>query len=98
MEPAVAIELVGHSKILSDANVQVDTIIGDDDCTTIARLRSHLGRNIEKLSDINHVQKGLRGHLTTLETRHKKMTQMVTAYFLKMFSMHWHATKMTQKV
>lgn len=38
----------------------VGSIVGDEDTTTIARLRANVNKNIKKLSDANHVKKTFR--------------------------------------
>ena len=54
MEPAGAVAI---AKDLQTKGVKVSHLIGDDDATTIAHLRSQVNASIAKSSDFNHVKK-----------------------------------------
>ena len=82
MEPDVAVEIV--KKIENSAPVGV--IIMDDDCATMAKLRSVLDHPVEKWSDLNHTSKHLTNALYLLQKKHKPLTTRVIKYFQKCFS------------
>lgn len=52
----------------------VGFIVGDEDSTTIARLRANVNKNIKKLSDANHVKKLLGNSLYSIKKNHKTLT------------------------
>lgn len=56
MEPDVGAQLV---KEVEKENIRVGTLIMDDDCTTMARIRKELSHEVEKWSDQNHTVKHL---------------------------------------
>lgn len=46
-------------KDVNEGSVHVKAIVGDEDSTTISRLRTNIDTNIGKISDANHVKKNL---------------------------------------
>lgn len=46
-------------KDVNEGSVHVKAIVGDEDSTTISRLRTNIGTNIGKISDANNVKKNL---------------------------------------
>lgn len=60
-------------EMIKDVNeiVRVGTIIGDDDCTTIARARAEVDQSLKKCSDKNHVRKSVSNDLYKLREKHK---------------------------
>ena len=66
MEADVAGEIV--KRLEEDGKVKVGVLVMDEDSTTIARIRSELSRDIEKYSDIMHMQK-LQGTLYELHAK-----------------------------
>lgn len=63
--------------------VYTSTIIGDDDVTTMSRLRQDVDPNIEKRSDRNHIKKNIANHLYMLQSSHKSLTTKVIRYIQK---------------
>ena len=71
MEPSVAVEL---AKSVETLDTSLDTIIMDDDTTSIALLRKEFNPNIKKWSDLNHAKKSLTNALFKLSNKHKVLT------------------------
>ena len=85
MEADVAAELV--QRIENTADVQVRTLVMDDDSATISRIRGELKHDITKWSDIMHVKKHLKSSLYKLQTRHRILTSDVISYLIdKLFT------------
>ena len=57
MEADMAVEVICKNNNLVKANCRVDTIIGDDDSSSIAALRRLSPYTITKWSDFNHIAK-----------------------------------------
>ena len=92
MESAVAGEIV--QRLEAGGEVKLRTLVMDDDSTTIARIRSELGRDVEKWSDVLHVKRHLQGALYKLQARHKALTTETIRYLLdKCFSYAVHQNK-----
>ncbi|XP_046406334.1 uncharacterized protein LOC124171235 [Ischnura elegans] len=85
MEADLALELVAQSTPLKAANVKVGTVVGDDDSSTAAKLRSEVG-DVKKVSDINHAKKNLGNSLYSLRSNHRSLTPMVIKYLQRCFS------------
>lgn len=83
MESAIAIKMI---ETLAEKNLNVKTIIMDDDSTTISRARKEIDPNITKLTDKNHVMKNITSSLYTLKPKHKQMTRPVIDYVKKSIS------------
>ena len=88
MEPDIAVQL---AKEASDSQVRFATVIGDDDCSTIKKLREEVDSSIVKWSDITHAKRTV-GHLYfkddlyAIKKSHKKLTANVIKYFEKQFA------------
>ncbi|VDI03770.1 Hypothetical predicted protein [Mytilus galloprovincialis] len=54
MEPDMVVDMVKESR---SKGANITAIIGDEDTTTIARLRAKVDPTIVKLSDSNHIEK-----------------------------------------
>jgi len=83
MEPYVGGELV---KEIETHNIDVGTIIMNDDCTTMSRIRKELSHNVEKWSDQNHTVKHLGNSLYALQKKHKQLSTMVIKHVQKCFN------------
>ncbi|XP_046563466.1 uncharacterized protein LOC124272337 [Haliotis rubra] len=83
MEPDMVSEMVVKAK---EEDVHVTSIIGDDDATSIARLRANVDKDIVKQSDKNHVRKGLGNKLYQLQKKHKTLSTKVIRYLQKCFN------------
>lgn len=64
----------------------VGSIVGDEDTTTIARLRANVNKNIKKLSDANHVKKLLGNSLYSIKKNHKTLTFKIIQYLQRCLS------------
>ncbi|XP_061186226.1 uncharacterized protein LOC133194248 [Saccostrea echinata] len=80
MEPDIVVEMVRENNA---KGIKTSTIIGDDDSTTISRLKREVDPQIEKLSDMNHVKKNLANHLYTLQKIHRTLSVKVIRYIQK---------------
>lgn len=83
MEPDVGASLVQE---IESQNVKVQTIIMDDDCTTLAKINSVTKHPVTKWSDINHTKKLLGNRLYGLQKKHKVLTVKVIQWLQKCFS------------
>ena len=70
MEQDMVIEIMRKCK---DSGASVDTIIADDDTTTIAKIKQSVNPDIKKKSDKNHVKKNIGNALYSLRNKHKKL-------------------------
>ena len=85
MESDVAAEVV--KRVETSKDVVINTLIMDDDTTTIARIRAELSHEITKLSDISHVKVHLRNSLHKLQSRFRVLSTCVIRYLVdKCFS------------
>ena len=83
MESDMVIDMV---KELHDKGEIVEAIVGDEDTTTISRLRATVDKQITKLSDKNHVKKLLGNSLYSIKKDHKSLTIKVIQYLQKCFA------------
>lgn len=83
MEPDMVVEMVNKT---SEKGVLVTGVVGDDDSTTVSRLRSAVSHKIEKKSDKNHVKKNLTNHLFQLQSNFKVLTTKIIYYIMKLFN------------
>ena len=83
MEPDMVVEMVAKT---SERGVMVTGVVGDDNTTTVARLKKSFAHKIEKKSDKNHVRKNLSNQLNQLKTSHKGLSSKVTSYIMKLFN------------
>ena len=83
MEADMVAEIVTD---ISSKGIRTKAIIGDDDSTTIARLKSTIDKNITKRSDKNHLKKTISNSLFALQKHHQSLTTKVIRYLLKCFS------------
>ncbi|KAK3099978.1 hypothetical protein FSP39_012810 [Pinctada imbricata] len=70
MEQDMVIEMM---KSCAEKGEAVDTIIADDDTTTISRIKQSVNPNIKKKSDKNHVKKNIGNALYSLKRNHRKL-------------------------
>ena len=64
MEQDMVIEIMRKCK---DSGASVDTIIADDDTTTIAKIKQSVNPDIKKKSDKNHVKKNIGNALYSIK-------------------------------
>ena len=82
MEPDVAEAVI---KNVEKKGLKVDTLIMDDDTTTLARVKS-FKPEIIKWSDLNHTKKHLGNSLYTLAKKQKMLTKQVITTLQRWFS------------
>ncbi|VDI64025.1 Hypothetical predicted protein [Mytilus galloprovincialis] len=83
MEPDMVTDLVREARL---KGTNICTIVGDEDSTTIARLRSNVDKDIKKLSDSNHMKKTLGKKLYDLKNKHQSLSTKVINYVIKCFN------------
>jgi hypothetical protein len=80
MEQNMVVEMVQNSR---DQGIKTSTIIGDDDSTTISKLRQVIDPSIQKRSDRTHMKKNLGNRLYALQKQHKTLSTKVIRYIQK---------------
>ena len=90
MEPDIGVKLIQE---VEEKGVRVDTLIMDDDTTTMARVRKEINHPVEKWSDTNHATRGLANNLYNLAKKHKILTNTNIKYIRKCFSYALHQNK-----
>ncbi|XP_062581909.1 uncharacterized protein LOC134243696 [Saccostrea cucullata] len=75
MDADMVIEMV--QDLQKSKGITIDGIIGDEDSTTIARLKANVNADIKKLSDKNHLKKLFTNSLFTLKKKHSTLTLSV---------------------
>ncbi|CAG2200542.1 unnamed protein product [Mytilus edulis] len=83
MEPDMVVDMVKESR---SKGANITAIIGDEDTTTIARLRAKVDPTIVKLSDSNHMKKPIRNRLYELKNKHSTLSPKVISYIMKCFN------------
>ena len=83
MEAASACDMMST---LESAGMPIDTLVMDEDSTTISRLQKSLCHSITKWSDLNHIKKHVGNSLYALGKTHKQLTNTVVQYLQKCFS------------
>ena len=93
MEPSSAVELFKRvSSVESDTPAKYSVFIGDDDCSTISRIREEVNYEVEKWSDTVHSKRTLVNHLYKLKSGksfppgESVLSNKVIEYFGKCFS------------
>lgn len=81
MEAHIAVELYVNNPALKKENVEVRTLIGDEDSSTIASVRRAASYPIDKWSDFNHVKKSFTSQLYAM-----KLPATLISYFGKSFT------------
>lgn len=78
MEADIAVEILTANKNLTEENVEVRTLIGDEDACTIANIRRASNHTVEKWTDINHATRKVSKFLYGL----KKISKAAIDYLL----------------
>lgn len=74
METHAGNQLINHSNILKEANLQVRVIVGDEDSSMIAAVRADNPLvTLHKLADKNHLVKNFNNELFKLRENHKEL-------------------------
>lgn len=87
MEADVCSELVQTCSKKHDAQVVI--LVGDDDSSTISKVRETVQHDVQKWSDLNHAKKSLGNALYSLQAQNKgtkKITNKVIEYIQRCFS------------
>lgn len=84
MEADACAELVKTCENVNKA--QVNVLVGDDDSSTIAKVRGKVKHTVEKWSDITHAKNAFGGSLYGLQKKHKELSTKVNDYLQKCFS------------
>ena len=82
MEGDLAVELIEK---LSKPEHRISTIIGDEDATTMNKVKTFVSHDVKKLSDKNHIKKSLGNSLYHLQKSHKILQPKVISYLQKCF-------------
>lgn len=80
MESDMVIEMVTKKQ---QEGIEIETIVGDDDATTITRLQKAVKTQIKKRSDSNHVRKNISASLYALRGKYQILTVRVIKYLMK---------------
>lgn len=88
MEADAGVQLINHSKILKETGLQVRVIIGDEDSSMIAAVRSdEPNRKFHKLADKNHLTKNFANELYKMRNEFKEISKKaVIPHIKKCFS------------
>ena len=62
-------------------NAVVSVLVGDDDSSTISRVRKNVEHEVEKWSDVVHTKRSFGSSLYSIKTQNKSLTYMVIRYF-----------------
>ena len=84
MEADVCAQLVKSCE--ENGEAQMAILVGDDDSSTIKKVRDTLDHDIEKWSDIVHAKRAFASSLYGLQKSHKKLNAKVIDYLQKCFS------------
>ncbi|XP_063448459.1 uncharacterized protein LOC134727990 [Mytilus trossulus] len=83
MEADMVIEMV---KDVQSKGCTVAALVGDEDSTTIGRVRANISNSIEKISDRNHLKKILGNSLYSLKKNHPVLTVKIIKYLQSCFN------------
>ena len=64
-----------------EKNAVVSVLVGDDDSSTISRVRKNVEHEVEKWSDVVHTKRSFSSSLYSIKTQNKSLTYMVIRYF-----------------
>ena len=68
-----------------EKNAVVSVLVGDDDSSTISKVRKNVEHEIEKWSDVVHTKRSFGSSLYSIKTQNKSLTDMVIWYFQQCF-------------
>ena len=66
-------------------NAVVSVLVGDDDSSTISKVRQNVEHEVEKWSDVVHAKRSFGSSLYSIKTQNKSLTDMVIRYFQRCF-------------
>lgn len=68
-----------------EKNAVVSVLVGDDDSSTISKVRKNVEHEVEKWSDVVHAKRSFGSSLYSIKKQHKSLTDMVIQYFQRCF-------------
>ena len=83
MEGDIAVSLFQRSQHYT---IKYETLIGDDDSTTISWIHAQVDSDVKKISDVNHATTALHKQLASIQRTHKQLTRPVIDYVKRCFS------------
>jgi hypothetical protein len=86
MEADMVIEMVNN--LQNKKGIPIDGIIGDEDSTTIARLRASVNSEVKKFSDQNHLKKVFGNSLYSLRKNSFLSYYICDKVHSKVFELH----------
>ena len=78
--------IVEMIKKVKDQNMHVLTLIEDDDSTGFNKARAEVMKNMDKVSDTNHVKKNITNQLFKLKPKYKELTIKAIHGIMKSFN------------
>lgn len=82
MEADLAVELIEKT---NNSEHRISTIIGDEDATTMSKVKNCISYDVKKLSDNNHIKKTIGNCLYNLQKSHKVLQSRVISYIQRCF-------------
>ena len=64
-----------------EKNAVVSVLVGDDDSSTISKVRRNVEHEVEKWSDVVHAKRSFGSSLYSIKTQNRSLTDMVIWYF-----------------
>ena len=64
-----------------EKNAVVSVLVGDDDSSTISKVRRNVEHEVEKWSDVVHAKRSFGSSLYSIKTQNRSLTDMVIRYF-----------------
>lgn len=62
-------------------NAVVSVLVGDDDSSTLSKVRQNVEHEVEKWSDVVHAKRSFGSSLYSIKNQNKSLTDMVIRYF-----------------
>ena len=66
-------------------NAVVSVLVGDEDSSTISKVRQNVEHEVEKWSDVVHAKRSFGSSLYSIKTQNKSLTDTVIRYFQRCF-------------
>ena len=71
--------------VVEKKNAVVSVLVGDEDSSTICKVRKNVEHEVEKWSDVVHAKRSFGCSLYSIKTQNKSLTDMVIQYFQQCF-------------
>ena len=68
-----------------EQNAVVSVLVGDDDSSTISKVRQNVEHEVEKWSDVVHAKRSFGSSLYSIKPQNKSLTDTVIRYFQRCF-------------